>query len=86
MRSEMKAAIVTAVLIMGIAVLFRSVLNKAQDVVPLFMVPAFVYGLPDLLGGVQGMADTDLGGHHRPGIALRAAVVLRHGYLRGVKR
>jgi len=39
----MKAAIVTAVLVMGIAVLFRSVLNKAQDVVPLFMIPAFVY-------------------------------------------
>ena len=43
MRNEIKAAIVTAVLIMGIAVLFRSVLNKAQDVVPLFLVPAFLY-------------------------------------------
>ena len=43
MRNELKAAIVTAVLIIGIAVLFRSVLNKAQDVVPLFLIPAFVY-------------------------------------------
>ena len=86
MRSEMKAAIATAVLIMGIAVLFRSVLNKAQDVVPLFMVPAFVYGLPDLLGGVQGMADTDLGGHPCPGSALRVSVAVRSGFPRGVRR
>ncbi len=43
MRNELKAAIVTAVLILGTAVLFRRVLNKAQDVVPLFLVPAFLY-------------------------------------------
>lgn len=43
MRNEVKAGIVAAVLIMGVAVLFRSVLNKPQDVVPLFMIPAFVY-------------------------------------------
>jgi hypothetical protein len=43
MRNELKAAIVTAILILGTAVVFRSVLNKAQDVVPLFLVPAFLY-------------------------------------------
>jgi hypothetical protein len=43
MRNEIKAAIVTAVLILGIAVLFRSVLSKPQDVVPLFLIPVFLY-------------------------------------------
>jgi hypothetical protein len=42
-RNEIKAAIVTAVLIMGIAIFFRSVLDIPQDVVPLFLVPALLY-------------------------------------------
>lgn len=43
MKDEVKAGIVAAVLIMGVAVLFSSVLNKPQNVVPLFLVPAFLY-------------------------------------------
>jgi len=34
---------VTAVLTLVVAVVFRSVLNEPQDVVPLFLVPIFLY-------------------------------------------
>lgn len=43
MKNELKAGIVAAILIIGIAVLFRSMLDKPQNVVPLFLVPAFLY-------------------------------------------
>ena len=54
MRDEIKASIVTAVLVLGIAVLFRSVLGKPQDVVPLFLVPFFLYaGYASARGGFK---------------------------------
>lgn len=43
MRNETRAGIVAAVLIIGVAVLFGSVLNRPQNVVPLFLVPAFLF-------------------------------------------
>jgi len=43
MKTETKAAIVAAVLTMGIAFVFTSVLHKSQDVVPLFLVPILLY-------------------------------------------
>ena len=43
MKNEFKAGIVAAILIMGVAVLFSSVLNKSQNVVPLLLVPAFLF-------------------------------------------
>jgi len=43
MRDEVKAAIVTAVLIFTFAIVFKDVLEKPQNVVPLLLVPAFCY-------------------------------------------
>ena len=43
MRSTIVPAIVTGVLIMMIAVVFRSILHKSIDVVPLYLVPIFFY-------------------------------------------
>jgi len=43
MKDETKAAIVAAILILGVAVLFSTVLNASQNVVPLFLVPAFLF-------------------------------------------
>ena len=43
MKNEFRAGIVAAVLIMVVAVLFSAVLNKSQNVVPLFLVPAFLF-------------------------------------------
>ena len=43
MKKEFKAGIVAAALIMGVAILFSGILNRSQDVVPLFLVPAFLY-------------------------------------------
>jgi hypothetical protein len=43
MKNEFKAGILAAVLIMGIAVLYSTVLNKSQNVVPLLLVPAFLF-------------------------------------------
>jgi len=34
---------ITAVLTLAVAVVFSSVLNEPQDVVPLFLVPTFLY-------------------------------------------
>ena len=54
MRDEIKASLVTAVLVLGIAVLFRSVLGKPQDVVPLLLVPLFLYaGYASAPGGFR---------------------------------
>jgi hypothetical protein len=43
MRKELKAPLITAILILGIAVLFQAVLDKPSEVVPLFLVPALLY-------------------------------------------
>lgn len=43
MKNEFKAGVVAAILIMGVAVLFSGLLNRSQEVVPLFLVPAFLY-------------------------------------------
>ena len=43
MKNEFKAGILTAILIVAVAVLFSAVLNKSQSVVPLFLVPAFLF-------------------------------------------
>ena len=43
MKKESKSAIVTAALVLGVAVLFRTVLDKPTEVVPLFLVPVFLY-------------------------------------------
>jgi len=43
MKNETTAAIVAAVLTLGIVFIFTSVLHKSQDVVPLFLVPVFLY-------------------------------------------
>jgi hypothetical protein len=43
MKNEFKAGLVAAALVLGVAALFSGLLNKSQDVVPLFLVPAFLY-------------------------------------------
>ncbi len=43
MKNEFKAGIVAAALIMCVAVLFSSVLDRSQNVVPLVLVPAFLF-------------------------------------------
>ena len=43
MKDEFKAGIVAAVLIMAVAVLFSSILNRSQNVIPLLLVPAFLF-------------------------------------------
>ena len=43
MKDEFKAGIVAAILIMAVAVLFSSMLNRSQNVIPLFLVPAFLF-------------------------------------------
>ncbi len=43
MKNETRAAIVAAVLTLGIVFVFTDVLHKSQDVVPLFLVPIFLY-------------------------------------------
>ncbi len=43
MRNEIRAAIVAALLTMGIAFVFTSVLRTPQNVVPLFLVPVLLY-------------------------------------------
>jgi len=43
MKNDVRAGILAAVLIMAVAVLFSLVLNKSQSVVPLFLVPAFLF-------------------------------------------
>ena len=43
MINKLAIPIVSAVLALAVAVVFRSVLNEPQDVVPLFLVPIFLY-------------------------------------------
>jgi len=43
MKDEFRAGIVAAILIMAVAVLFSAVLNRSQNVIPLFLVPAFLF-------------------------------------------
>ena len=43
MKDVFKAGILTAILIMGVAVLFSSVLNRSQNVIPILLVPAFLF-------------------------------------------
>ncbi len=43
MRNEIRAAVVTAILTSAIAFVFTSVLHTSQNVVPLFLVPVFLY-------------------------------------------
>jgi hypothetical protein len=43
MRDEVKAAIVTVVLIIAVVVVFTLVLSKPQNVVPLYLVPVFAF-------------------------------------------
>jgi len=43
MTDEAKASIISAVLMIGVAVLFATVLHKTQNVVPLFLVPLFLF-------------------------------------------
>ena len=43
MKDEFKAGIVAAILIMAVAVLFSSMLNRSQNVIPLLLVPAFLF-------------------------------------------
>jgi hypothetical protein len=43
MRNEIRAAVATAILTSAIAFVFTSVLHASQSVVPLFLVPVFLY-------------------------------------------
>jgi hypothetical protein len=43
MRRAFIPAIVTAVLILAIVVVFKNILHKPSEVVPLFLVPALLY-------------------------------------------
>ena len=43
MIKKLAIPIVSAVLALAVAVVFRSVLNEPQDVVPLYLVPIFLY-------------------------------------------
>jgi len=43
MKSEVRAAVVTALLTSAIAFVFTSVLRASQNVVPLFLVPVLLY-------------------------------------------
>ncbi len=43
MKNETRAAIVAAVLTLAIVFVFTDVLHKSQNVVPLFLVPIFLY-------------------------------------------
>jgi hypothetical protein len=51
MKNETRAAIVAAALTLGIVFVFTDVLHKSQDVVPLFLVPIFLYAGYALAGG-----------------------------------
>jgi len=43
MIEKLAMPIVTAILTLAVVVVFHSVLNEPQDVVPLFLVPIFLY-------------------------------------------
>lgn len=42
-RHHLFRAVITGALIIGIAVVFRNVLHKSPDMVPLYLVPIFFY-------------------------------------------
>jgi len=52
MIEKLAMPIVSAALALAVAVVFRSVLNEPQDVVPLFLVPIFLY-----MGYITGKAN-----------------------------
>ena len=43
MKDERKIAMVTAVLMMGLIIIFKNVIYKPLNVVPLFLIPVFLY-------------------------------------------
>ena len=43
MKDEIKTAIVAAVLMIGLVVLFKNVIHKPLDVTPLYFVPMLLY-------------------------------------------
>ena len=43
MKDETKITIVAAVLIVGLAIVFKSVIHKPLDVTPLYFIPACLY-------------------------------------------
>ena len=55
MRDEIKTAIITAVLVMGLVIIFKNVIDKPLDVVPLFLIPTLLY-----VGYVTGKASAKL--------------------------
>ena len=43
MKDETKTAIVTAVLMIGLIIIFKNVIYKPLNVVPLYLIPVFLY-------------------------------------------
>jgi hypothetical protein len=43
MKDETKTAIVTAVLMIGLIIIFKNVIHKPLNVVPLYLIPVFLY-------------------------------------------
>ena len=51
MKDETKIAIVAAVLVVGLAIVFKSVIHKPLDVTPLYLIPPCLY-----VGHITGKA------------------------------
>ena len=51
MKGEIKIAIVAAVLVMGLAIVFKNVIHKPLDVTPLYFIPICLY-----IGHITGKA------------------------------
>ncbi len=43
MKDETKTAIVTAVLMIGLIIIFKNVIYRPLNVVPLYLIPVFLY-------------------------------------------
>lgn len=43
MKDEIKTAIVAAVLMIGLVIFFKNVIDKPSDVLPLYFIPMFLY-------------------------------------------
>lgn len=43
MKDEIKTAIVTAILAIGLVIFFKNVIYKPSDVIHLFLIPGFLY-------------------------------------------
>ncbi|MBZ9569306.1 hypothetical protein KJA16_00095 [Patescibacteria group bacterium] len=43
MKDETKTAILTAVLMIGLIIIFKNVIYKPLNVVPLYLIPVFLY-------------------------------------------